>query len=48
MRGTCCFVFQTSSNPLRQKVQAVAKFWADMQMFSFTMSEPDPRRFMDQ
>ena len=75
------FVFQSSTNPLRQKVQSVvkhacaqagialelkpvqasvffgadlanpdtvAKFWADMQMFAFTMSEPDPRRFMDQ
>lgn len=75
------FVFQSSTNPLRQKVQAVvkqacgqagielelktvqasvffgsdlanpdtvSKFWADMQMFAFTMSEPDPRRFMDQ
>jgi peptide/nickel transport system substrate-binding protein len=26
----------------------VAKFWADLQMFAFTMGEPDPRRFMDQ
>jgi peptide/nickel transport system substrate-binding protein len=26
----------------------VAKFWADMQLFAFTMGEPDPRRFMDQ
>jgi peptide/nickel transport system substrate-binding protein len=75
------FVFQTSTNPLRQKVQAVvkqacaqagialelksvqasvffgadlanpdtvSKFWADLQMFAFTMGEPDPRRFMDQ
>jgi len=75
------FVFQSSTNPLRQKVQSVvkqacaqagialelksvqasvffgsdlanpdtvAKFWADLQMFAFTMSEPDPRRFMDQ
>ncbi len=75
------FVFQSSGNPLRQKVQAVfkqacsqcgielelkavqasvffgadianpdtvAKFWADLQLFAFTMGEPDPRRFMDQ
>ena len=75
------FVFQSSTNPLRQKVQSiykqacakagidlelkavqasvffgsdianpdtVAKFWADLQLFAFTMSEPDPRRFMDQ
>jgi peptide/nickel transport system substrate-binding protein len=74
-------VFQTSTNPLRQKVQTVykqacaqagielelkavqaavffgndignpdtvAKFWADLQLFAFTMGEPDPRRFMDQ
>ena len=75
------FVFQSSTNPLRQKVQSiykqacakagielelkavqasvffgsdianpdtVAKFWADLQLFAFTMGEPDPRRFMDQ
>ena len=75
------FVFQTSVNSLRQKVQAVlkqacqragielelkavtasvffsadvanpdttAKFWADMQMYNFSMGAPDPERFMDQ
>jgi peptide/nickel transport system substrate-binding protein len=75
------FLFQSSTNPLRQKVQSiykqacakagielelkavqasvffgsdianpdtVAKFWADLQLFAFTMGEPDPRRFMDQ
>ena len=78
---TLKFVFQSSTNPLRQKVQTVfkqacaqagielelkavqasvffgndianpdtvAKFWADLQQFAFTMGEPDPRRFMDQ
>lgn len=75
------FLFQSSTNPLRQKVQTiykqacakagielelksvqaavffgndianpdtVSKFWADLQLFAFTMGEPDPRRFMDQ
>jgi peptide/nickel transport system substrate-binding protein len=74
-------LFQSSINPLRQKVQTVvkqacaqagielelkavqasvffgsdlanpdtvSKFLADLQMFAFTMGEPDPRRFMDQ
>jgi peptide/nickel transport system substrate-binding protein len=74
------FLFQTSINGPRQKVQAIVKqgarkagidlelkavtasvyfgsdvanadtntkFWADMQMFAFTMQPPDPARFMD-
>jgi len=74
------FLYQTSINGPRQKVQAIVKqaarkagidlelkavtasvyfgsdvanadtntkFWADMQMFAFTMRPPDPARFMD-
>ncbi|HSW06730.1 peptide ABC transporter substrate-binding protein [Aquabacterium sp.] len=74
------FVYQTSINGPRQKVQTIVKqaarkagidlelkavtasvyfgsdvanadtntkFWADMQMFAFTMRPPDPARFMD-
>jgi len=75
------FVFQTSVNSVRQKVQAIfkqacqkagielelkavvaavyfssdignpetsAKFWADMQMYNYTMGVPDPEVFMEQ
>ena len=78
---TLRFVFQSSINPARQKVQTivkqalaqagmalelkavqasvffgsdvanpdtVSKFRADMQMYAFSMGEPDPARFMDQ
>jgi len=75
------FVYQTSINGTRQKVQAIVKqacqkagidlelksvtasvffssdvanpdtygkFWCDMQMYTTTMTQPDPERFMDQ
>ncbi len=75
------FVYQTSTNPSRQKTQQVVKqacakagidlelksvsasvffssdpanpdtyshFYADLQMYTTTMTQPDPQRFMDQ